>query len=386
MKIILLGASGFTGQLILRELTSRKLTPMIVGRNRAKLEALAERYGNPPVAVADANERAALSALVNPGDILVSTVGPFNELGYVPLEVAVENGAHYVDSTGEHAFIAEVYRRYQKRLEGSKQLVMTACGYDYVPGQLVGGCLASAFGEQVTDLNIVYTTQAGGIASMTSGTIESFAQAIYEKGTFYRNGELVSDYVGNRTLPIHFHDKTIQGISLAGIEGLELPRLFPSLKSVNVYLGWFGRFGGLVSSFSRVQQRLFKLPGYLATMRKLSRKVSIPHRSPATVIEKGNSDVLVKAEAREAHGEMLGEIELKGHNMYEYTGEIMAWIIAQIEAGKVRHYGVSGPLRAFGLDALAQGHEKIGFNLSEIYKREEQKQQSIPVNQQAGVQ
>ena len=44
-------------------------------------------------------------------------------------------GAHYLDSTGEPPFIREVFERYGAAAEQSGAGMLTAFGYDWVPGQ-----------------------------------------------------------------------------------------------------------------------------------------------------------------------------------------------------------------------------------------------------------
>ncbi|MFH7422596.1 hypothetical protein RA276_28700, partial [Pseudomonas syringae pv. tagetis] len=51
-------------------------------------------------------------ALVSEGDVLVTTVGPFERLGDVAADAAASQGAHYLDSTGEVGFVRRLQERY----------------------------------------------------------------------------------------------------------------------------------------------------------------------------------------------------------------------------------------------------------------------------------
>ena len=53
-----------------------------------------------------------MRALVERGDVLVSTVGPFARWGEPAVQAAIATGAHYLDSTGEGSFIREVFERF----------------------------------------------------------------------------------------------------------------------------------------------------------------------------------------------------------------------------------------------------------------------------------
>ena len=54
--------------------------------------------------VADATDAASVRALVEQGNVLATTVGPFARWGAAAVEAAVATGAHYVDSAGEGCF------------------------------------------------------------------------------------------------------------------------------------------------------------------------------------------------------------------------------------------------------------------------------------------
>ena len=70
--------------------------------------------------------------------MLVTTVGPFARWGAPAAAAATTAGAHYLDSTGEPAFIREVFERYGPAAEQAGIGMLTALGYDWVPGNLAG--------------------------------------------------------------------------------------------------------------------------------------------------------------------------------------------------------------------------------------------------------
>src|ERR1035437_2921878 len=91
---------------------------------------------------------ASVGALVGRGDVLVSTVGPFARWGAPAVEAALAAGAHYIDSTGEGVFISRVFEEWGPRAASAGVGLLTAFGYDFVPGNLAGGlALAEAGGD-----------------------------------------------------------------------------------------------------------------------------------------------------------------------------------------------------------------------------------------------
>jgi NAD(P)-dependent dehydrogenase (short-subunit alcohol dehydrogenase family) len=83
-RIIVFGATGYTGRLVSEQLVARGQRPLLAARDRGRVEALAAELGGLDSAVADVSRPADLAALVEAGDVLVSTVGPFVRWRSVP--------------------------------------------------------------------------------------------------------------------------------------------------------------------------------------------------------------------------------------------------------------------------------------------------------------
>src|SRR5215218_4205332 len=139
-RIVLFGATGYTGRLAAEAMVERGLKPVLAARSKEKLDALATELGGElDTAVADVADPPSVRALVERGDVLVTTVGPFARWGGPAAAAASDAGACYIDSTGEPAFIREVFERYGPAAEKSGAAMVTAFGYDWVPGNLAGG-------------------------------------------------------------------------------------------------------------------------------------------------------------------------------------------------------------------------------------------------------
>src|SRR3954463_8696969 len=108
-RIVLFGATGYTGRVKAERVAARGNKPVLAARNAQALEALSSELGGGfETAVADvsgAGGTESVRALVERGDVLLSPVGPFVRYGEPALRAAVDAGAHYLDSTGEGPFI-----------------------------------------------------------------------------------------------------------------------------------------------------------------------------------------------------------------------------------------------------------------------------------------
>src|SRR5690606_35555378 len=98
--LLLYGATGYTGRLILQEALAKGLRPMLAGRKADAVRALAEPHGlewrEAALTDAAALDRA-LSGLVT----VLHCAGPFAQTATPMLEACLRRGAHYLDITGE---------------------------------------------------------------------------------------------------------------------------------------------------------------------------------------------------------------------------------------------------------------------------------------------
>ena len=112
-RIVLFGATGYTGRLTAEALVARGAKPVLAARNAGALSELADELGGGlETAVADVSRPESVGALVSKGDVMVSTVGPFARWGGPAIEAAIRVGAAYLDSTGESSFIRRVFEYY----------------------------------------------------------------------------------------------------------------------------------------------------------------------------------------------------------------------------------------------------------------------------------
>jgi saccharopine dehydrogenase (NAD+, L-glutamate forming) len=138
--IVLFGATGFTGALTagyLAEHGGDGLRWALAGRNRAKLEALAERLGlDVPLLHADVTDEASLRAVAQSARVVITTVGPYITYGEPLVAACAEAGTDYVDLTGEPEFVDRMYVRHHAQAVRSGARIVHACGFDSIPHDL----------------------------------------------------------------------------------------------------------------------------------------------------------------------------------------------------------------------------------------------------------
>ena len=174
-----------------RALVAGGAAPVLAARSQARVEALAAELGGLPFAIADVARPATIRALVEPGDVLISTVGPFVRFGEPAVRAAIDAGAHYLDSTGEPPFIRAVFERYGFEADAAGSGLLTAFGYDYVPGNAAGALALREAGERALSVDVGYFL--GGAGSRPSGgTRASSAGLLAEPAYGFAGGRLVT--------------------------------------------------------------------------------------------------------------------------------------------------------------------------------------------------
>ena len=360
---MLFGATGFTGELTARALVARGARPVLAGRSRDRVQALAEELGGLESAVADVARPESVRALVEGGDVLVATVGPFGRFGEPAVRAAVDAGAHYLDSTGETPFIRAVFERHGPAAEGAGCGLLTAFGYDFVPGNLAGALALREAGDAAVRVDTAYFwSGAASSGAMSGGTRASAAGVMLEPGLAFRGGRLVTERTGRRVRAFTLAGRDRPAMSVGGTEHFALPRIHPTLRDVGVYVGWFGPATRAVQAVGAGASLLGRVPGARAAMGAVIGRVVKGSTGGPDAAARASSRSTIVAVAADATGAPLATVRLEGVNGYDFTGEALAWGAMRAADGGLQSTGALGPVDGFGLDELEAGMAAAGLS------------------------
>jgi short subunit dehydrogenase-like uncharacterized protein len=361
-RIVVFGATGYTGDLTARALVDRGARPVLAARNEARVRALAEELGGLEWAVADVARPESVRALVQRGDVLVSTVGPFERWGEPAVQAAIGAGAHYLDSTGEGSFIRAVFERFGPGAQAAGCGLLTAFGYDWVPGNLAGALALRDAGAAATRVEIGYFNPGAGASSMSGGTRASAAGVMLSSGFAWHGGRLVDERPGRHGRSFELsHGKQGRAISASSSEHFALPRIHPTLRDIDVYLGWFGPASEPLRAVTAVMEPVLKLPGARDVLDGLFSRFVKGSTGGPDAAARATSRSLIVAEAYDASGTRLADVRLEGVNGYDLTAGFLAWGAQTAAAGGLQGTGALGPVDGFGLDALEAGCAEVGI-------------------------
>jgi short subunit dehydrogenase-like uncharacterized protein len=183
--LVLLGATGFTGQLVAAHLADRvgPLRWAIAGRDRDRLhqvaEGLAASGGSAPgIEVVDVADLVGLLDLAARTTTLATTVGPYARLGEPVVQACVRAGTDYADITGEPAFVDLLRARYDADAARQGVRIVTCCGFDSVPHDLG---VAFTVAQLPDDVPLTVRGYVRGQGRLSGGTLHSAVGAIADR-------------------------------------------------------------------------------------------------------------------------------------------------------------------------------------------------------------
>ena len=361
-RIVLFGATGYTGRLTAEAMVERGLKPVLAARSRDKLDALAaELGGGLEIATADVSDPPSVAALVERGDVLVTTVGPFARWGQPAAAAATTAGAHYIDSTGEAAFIREVFERYGPVAEQSGSGMLTAMGYDWVPGNLAGALALDRAGDLATRVDLGYYFTGSG-SSPSGGTRATMITSLGSPAFRFSDGRLQSERSAKRLRSFRVGAKERPAVSVGSSEHFALPRVAPRLREVNAYLGWFGPASRAMQAMSVGTSLAMKLPRAEQLWGTANERFAQGSSGGPDEELRSKSGSHIVGIAYDAAGRPLAEVHLTGLNGYTFTGRMLAWAAERAASGGLKGTGALGPVDAFGLDVLVAGCAEAGIS------------------------
>ena len=367
-RILLFGATGYTGRITAKILTDSGAAPVLVGRSSPELREMVRQLSpgapagrKPTFEVADAKEPQTLRRLLDsPNDVLVSTVGPFTRLGGAAVEAVIDAGAAYVDSCGEPVFIRKVFENYGHRAERTGARLLPAMGYDYAPGNLAGSILISNSDEPPAKIDIGYFVR--GPYTPSSGTVGTVGALMLDPSYALVNGEIVTQRPGARVRTFEVDELPRDTISLGGSEQFAMRLLDPMLRDLNVYVGWAGRWSRAASAAGAVTANAMSVPGVGHAVNAVVRTAlgGTSDNGPAAH-QRAKAASLVIAESLDAEQKTIKRVVVEGPNPYDLTGQLLAWSARMLSRRAEKSVGAMGPATAFGPDAFVAGCMAMGL-------------------------
>lgn len=338
-RILIYGAYGYTGQLIVDQLLSMGISPIIAGRDEQKTKQLADAKGL-EYAAFDLRDSIALHAFLAKGSVVIHCAGPFIHTAKPMLEACLSVGTHYLDITGEYQ-VFDLAQSYDQRAKDRGIMLLPGAGFDVVPSD----CLAAhlhALMPDATDLNLAFVNKGG---SLSRGTTKTMIENLGQPTMYRKNGAYATAPMGSLTRLVDFGEmeQVSMAISWGDISSAYFSTGIPNIK---VFAGTHPKQIKKINQLNSIGLLL-----RLKVVRNFLKK-QIDKKAPGPTAEKrGASKTLLWGQV--SNGTKTIEARLTTPNGYSLTAETAAKMAKRVAQEDFKT-GYQTPSTAYGKELILE--------------------------------
>ncbi|GAB3176469.1 saccharopine dehydrogenase family protein [Telluribacter humicola] len=193
-SLLLYGANGYTGQLIVDICHEYGIVPILAARREEAIRPLAEHIGT-QYRVVELSDQEELRRALADVKVVLHAAGPFKFTARPMIEACLATQTHYLDITGEIE-VFELAKQYDEAARKAGVMVLPGAGFDVVPTD----CLALYLKKQLPDathLKLAFETVGGGLSH---GTASTMVEGLGVGGAVRENGKIVSKKLGHKSM------------------------------------------------------------------------------------------------------------------------------------------------------------------------------------------
>ena len=337
-RLLVYGATGYTGKLVLERAAALGLDVVAAGRNADKLKEVAAPYGFETKAVA-LDDGPRLRALLEDFSAVLHIAGPFSATSEPMVSACLATQTHYLDVTGE----VEVFEAIARRDEEAKNAgiaLIPGVGFDVVPTD----CLAAHAAARVDAPYRLRLALAGMGGGLSRGTAKTAVESLGDGLTIRRDGILVKQPSGSLEYQFDFGAGPARAV---GMPWGDVSTAFytTGIPNIEVYFAMSGAVPGMLRA-SRFFTPLLRTQ---VVQDFLKRRVGRLPEGP-TEDERSSSRSFILAEVEDGSGEVVRSLLEcpSGYALTPVAAVEAALRAARGEAGN----GLKTPAMAFGADFI----------------------------------
>ncbi|PRY44896.1 hypothetical protein [Umezawaea tangerina] len=212
-EVWILGGTGRSGRAVAGELVRRGVTPVLVGRDAARLTATAAEYGAARTVVAGTVAEMATEIRRRQPAVVINTIGPFTTTA-APIIQACLPGSHYIDLANDLAALTVVFG-FDTAATAAGRTLVTGAGFGVTATEsvVVKLCENRPAPDSVR-VNMVPSLgmEAGTVGEALAATLLDGLPGVPGGGRYdgrrYLNGRLVKSRIGSDRENLRLPDGT----------------------------------------------------------------------------------------------------------------------------------------------------------------------------------
>ena len=183
-KVVVYGASGYTGRLICEYLREYHVPFVAAGRDEGRLKSSMEssvagiETADYEVVACDGSPEA-LADLLDGASVVLNTVGPFSQLGPAVVEAALAAGVHYTDTTGEQDWLITCDEQYGAAYAEKGLLLAPGIAQMYTTGEIAAEIALERPGLDTLDIAVFWGGSPTVASTLTILVNAALAGAYY---------------------------------------------------------------------------------------------------------------------------------------------------------------------------------------------------------------
>jgi short subunit dehydrogenase-like uncharacterized protein len=198
-RLLIYGATGFTGRLIAQHARDSGIEIILAGRNPVRLQDLSQKL-RVPYRVAMLHNLSQLDAALRDIAVMINAAGPFDETACPLVEACQRTGTHYLDVSGELP-VFQLLHRYSEQAQARGVMIMPGTGFVVVASDCLAAHVAARM-PQARHLRLALSRTD----LVSRGSLATMLRLTRECVSIRRDGDLCAVGVGTLERTFDFGD------------------------------------------------------------------------------------------------------------------------------------------------------------------------------------
>ncbi|HWF54533.1 MAG TPA: DUF5938 domain-containing protein [Solirubrobacteraceae bacterium] len=359
--VVVYGASGYTGRLVVEYLREYNLPFIAAGRNAERLQAAMDHIPGIETATYEVREVEhtvdALTDLFSGAKVVLNTVGPFALYGGEVVEACLASGCHYSDTNGEQDWMIRCDESYGAQFAEQGLLLAPGIAQMYTTGEIAANIALETPGLDTLDMAVFWK------GSPTVASTETIlVNAAQSKAHYLEQNEYVewpADH-GLYSLAIPGQHELALALPWGGTSHPVWFKRDPRVANVKVLGGVFN--AALMVGVPQIVANALQQVEGLPHDEKLKILVQTARAVQSEMPPRENQRVNISLESVHASGP-LGAVHvvLRGACNYKQTGLLQAYAAHHLVHGRPRITGMGSGCQAFGHRELLATLQHFGL-------------------------